>query len=230
MGPSAHEPRTERTGLLLVISAILFQRCNLLCMYICIQESSQMVPHWPPIQATVDGGQSPTFGHLMKSIKAALTQSHVCGPTVPENLLVFKFLPGTYTWTQLLSNASTGKKKLENICAKPYELKEGDLVCVCDENRLSCPQTSDHKYDSIRICRSEDRLYQLLAAEKKKNKKSKRGNEDFYSSTGTTGNHAAKKRANIIEQALSLGGDLNFSDDEADDNDAASDAVSTSTA
>jgi hypothetical protein len=71
--------------------------------------------------------------------------------------------------------------------------------------------------NKVRICRLEDQCFQILASERRKKKSNKRSNDELlYGSAGSQVSKQVKKRS-IIEQALSLGGDLNFSDDEEDD-------------
>ena len=128
---------------------------------------------------------------------------------------------------------------------KPFDFKEGDCVCVCEEhdyhtaqatlNSLSMatetateattaaatplvPADSAAAVDSkaandvnpsLKPSRAEDILYQIFASSKKRLKKS-----GGHGSDGTTS--TTKTQARRFETALTIGGDLNFSDEDDD--------------
>lgn len=184
-----------------------------------------MDPVWPPLELTVDGGMAPTLGHLKRPLCAKLGLG---GPdfNAHNNVSMFKYSTQTYSWHELLPGmkaSTTGTKttitsktikKQENILQPPYSFKEGDLVCAF-ENKFSSKSTITSTgivvpSKPVIVCRPED----LYFRESKKLEKNTKRNQGVTKLNGS--NKRVKKPATEI--ALSLGGNLDFSDDEFDEN------------
>lgn len=168
-----------------------------------------MSPEWPPLEVLIDGGASPSFGHLKRPVCSRL------GLTLDRGL-IFKFIQHTNTWAHITPGMKAtgnstakakGAKKIENITLMPYGFKEGDLVCAC-EAPSGCIEDPS-LVTTFLISRPEDHCLQALRKKETERKKAARaGGDSGYAST--------KKARKAVEVALSLGGNLDFSDDEED--------------
>lgn len=182
-----------------------------------------MKPAWPPIIFSINTGQAPQMALLKRQL------SDRSG--IPfEHIVVFKYFQQQRLWKELIPGMrasavatttskgpkkpilSSTTKKVENIFDAPYSLKEGDLFCVFDKSKLlqSKLLESVGGATGIIVAREEDVIQRklveaaLLAKKKPKVLYTRR-----QSARKAAGPSVPKK-----EILLSIGGDLDFSDDE----------------
>lgn len=201
--------------------ATISETILLLLFIFCLcysQGVSELSPSWPPLAVTVNGGATPTVGHLRQAVSAEL------GIQAVDKMVMFKYTPHTFTWFEIKpgmkaqgikgagggkggkgrgsaavgGGAAGAKKGGENILQAPYSLKEGDLICACEW------AAGD---SGISVCRPMDLF---LQAESERQRQEKRDAQ-----SGEWGKKKSPRRP-VVEVALSLGGNLDFSDDVAD--------------
>ena len=188
---------------------------------------SIMEPEWPPIPITVDGGSEPNLAHLKNPLCAKLDIS-------PLSVVIFKLDLKSRIWSMLTL------KKNESI--KKY-VKEGDLLCAFDGNKLkefktihnngnmainSIKRSTTYDFNTTVVSRFEDKyLIEKMKIDKKKTDKKECVKRSLGSTLTTTANNTnnGNKKHKPVEITLSLGGDLNFSDGDdsnSDDDDSSS--------
>jgi len=182
----------------------------------CKEGKAVMDPKWPPISIDINGGLQPTFGHLKRAISTALQLPF-------ETIVIYKYYRQKFSWIELLpnqrastssSNRARGKgriitsKKIENIFEAPYLIKEGDLFCAFDNNLLDNQMNINN--DVVKVSRPEDMIQKRLYEEELSSRKRSK------SLTNTITLKPRTKSLNKPEILLTLGGDLDFSDDESD--------------
>lgn len=188
------------------------------------QGMSVMDPEWPPLEFIVGLGDNPNLAHLKGFISKNLHLSS-------NSTQIYKLEVKSHTWSLF------NPKKNEFI--KKY-IKEGDLLCAFDEDtinsskmaaavnnlhpnnttstRLSRTATGQQQ-NVVIVSRFEDKYLLERAKEKKSITKKELSVKRALGAPRGLGN-GTKKR--IVEIPLTLGGDLNFSDDEDDGSTAAS--------
>lgn len=169
-----------------------------------------MNPVWPPLEVTINGGPMPTIGFLKSQIFSKLWPN----PTGTQNiihvrLLKFEINRSDAKWTEI-----NKEKKVDNIFGPPTSLKEGDLICAHMNSGTTTVSRPEDKY--LKIQKKAE-----IAQKKAVNVRS-------VSRTGAAGQNGAttaaqraaqqKGKKQIVEVALSLGGNLDFSDDEDEEN------------
>lgn len=169
------------------------------------QGQSIMSPLWPPLQVMVDGGAHPTLGHLTRAICGTLTMS-------TDRAVLFKCNPSASSWTELKPGSKSaggrgGKnnKKIENITQAPYSIKEGDLLCAFEGDSGSAA--------SYQVDRPEDLCLRSMRAKIKREKSNRKHDEN----SGSQNDVDKKKKKGYAEIALCIGGNLDFSDSDADE-------------
>ena len=95
-------------------------------------------PKWPPHQITVNGGISPSLGHLVRPIQEIFTDLSM------SNIIIFKYNIQTSDWgllklPNLSSSTASSSKGVDNISNAPYAIKEGDQLAVCSFQDLLNP-------------------------------------------------------------------------------------------
>jgi hypothetical protein len=213
-------------------------------LVVTTQGQSVLSPEWPPKQITINGGAAPSLAHLRRPICAELglaVDKTQLFKFLPSSLdwhplkagMKSAAAPTSSATTTAVIGAGIGQqsKKIENIFDPPYSMREGDLVCAFEatgDNSVSSSSTassfisnninSNSKQQQGQlepppqfiVSRPIDRyIRDLLEADKleKRTKKKQQGGID-----GITG--AGGKRRFTQEVALTLGGDLDFSEDE----------------
>lgn len=168
-----------------------------------IEGRSAMTPDWPPIEVLVQGGSAPSMGHLLSPISETLG--------IPKtSMRVFKFNPGKSDLWLEVTNGSGGaagtvgkgrggalaKAKSQSILSAPYNFVEGDLVCAFDSSEVPTATV-------VAVLRPEDAWEKRrLAALRSAGRVNK----------GSIKSGQSRKRGPEIP--LSLGGDLDFSDED----------------
>lgn len=170
-----------------------------------------MDPFWPPVEVTINGGPAPTTGFLKSKILAKLWPG---GET--KSISVHRYETQSVKWTEIV------KGKSDNILGVPISLKDGDLICafVIDTGNSHLSTTLSKKAPVI--SRPEDKYLKLQQKTQKKSATLLNVTKSAAGTTGPATTAAAKaaqqkKRKQVVEVALTLGGDLDFSEDEADD-------------
>jgi len=189
-----------------------------------------MDPVWPPIELTFNGGPAPSIGLLRAQVSAKLWPG-----VTTKSIALYKFDSSAVKWTEIVTTA----KKCENIFGPPSSIKEGDLICAYEIESAtgavsSSALLSAQSKKAPVISRPEDKYLKL---QKKAEATQKKGQgallmaktSTYAAGTGTGGSgkvltaaeRAAqqKKRKQVVEIALTLGGDLDFSDDDSNDDD-----------
>ena len=204
-----------------------------------------MDPEWPPRPLLINGGPSPSLGHLRTPISNELGI-----PT--DKMVIFKFLPQSLEWVELragmkstaaaataaanttgtasLRGAKTGTlpigssaaKKSDNILEPPYSMKEGDLLCAFAALPVaSAAEAAARTYTVSR--RLDQSLRKLIEVRKKERRARVKGGPSEAgamagaTASGSDGAHVAAggRKKFTQEVILTLGGDLDFSDDDS---------------
>ncbi len=165
-----------------------------------------MAPTWPPRQVLVNGGVAPSLMHLKRPVCAEFSEIAL------ERAVVFRYNPQTVRWAEL--STADGKKKSagakrENICQAPYNVREGDQLCVFQgppQSKGMCSGDFDHaaQHSSVVVALPEDLFLRSMREEQRRERSS-----------------STKKRDKLEvrfkarqEVTLSLGSNFDFSDEE----------------
>lgn len=180
----------------------------------CNEGEALMSPAWPPVEVTVNGGKSPNMGALKKAVCETFK--------IPsETISIFKLSKSQHDWIEITrpllspssAPSSSSKKKTENILEGPTGFKDGDFICVFG---YTTEFTASCRSKEISVARFEDILMKNARSEKEKEKKkAKKKRKSGTSVTFGVGESGSKAPAEI---ALSLGGNLEFSDEEDEEN------------
>jgi hypothetical protein len=172
-------------------------------------------PNWPPRKVQFNAGITPNFSHLKRSLSSNLSVSY-------EKIKVFKYMPHASKWIELKhgmkSTTKKGKKSnVENILMSPYAFKNGDFVVVAEmshDTSTTTTATASNSNESIIVDRVEDYYERWLWELDDKTKDTNEG-----SSSSKKGSSKNKKGKSVVEISLKFGGDLDFSDDNASEDD-----------
>lgn len=180
-----------------------------------LQGRSLFSPSWPPIAALVNMGAKPAVSHLRRIVATACSIPPV---VATDEIVVYKYLASSYQWSEVVpglqASKTGGKKVTENITSPPYSIKEGDIFCCFVRPKPTASATA--AAPAVVVARREDVfLRQLKELEKQSRKDRKQHHPKLFTGSDTTGFSSAPRKP-VVEIALSLGGNLDFSDDDSE--------------
>lgn len=164
--------------------------------------SSGGVLAWPPREVVVNGGATPSFGHLLRHLHTAfpLPSSSSSSGSLPP-LHVYKHQPQSHTWTRLSS--AHKKRGVDSILSPPHSLIDGSLLVL---RRAAAPSTGVESA----VDRREDMFTRFLSIRAAKQRSKPRQRQMDSSAIEATVESSGSGK----EVGLKIGElDLDFSDD-----------------